>query len=140
MEIMLSIKPKYIQKILTGEKTVEIRSRKMNLPINTKIWLYSTSPEKSIVGRASVLDYKYENREEIWSNHFVETAIDLDEYSKYTKNNEKVSAIFLGNVQPLKEKVSLEVVRTEIEGFQPPQFYKIIESNSILSSDSEFIS
>ena len=126
MEIILSIKPRYMEKILSGEKTVEIRSRKMNISPNTKIWLYSTTPDKSIVGYVSVIDYVYGNREEIWTNYRTATAINEDEYIHYTKNQEKVSAIIFGEVQELEEKISLTTLRSHFKGFQPPQFYKII--------------
>ena len=63
MEILLSIKPRIISKILSGEKTIEIRCRKMNIDVGTKIWLYSTSPEMKIVAYTIVNKIRYDKRD-----------------------------------------------------------------------------
>lgn len=130
MEIIMSIKPKYIKKIFTGEKTVEIRCRKMNILPNTKIWLYSTSPEKSIVGSAVVSKYVYDRREKIWEVYKAESAIDEDEFSYYTRKYKKVSAILLEDIQKLKQEIPLSTLQVKIEGFHPPQFYKKLQNSS----------
>lgn len=49
MNIILSIHPEYVEKILAGEKTVELR-RLLPRQNVEKIYIYSTSPVKKIVG------------------------------------------------------------------------------------------
>lgn len=40
--ILISIKPKYVEKILNGEKTIEIRKNKPNIELPCKVYIYCT--------------------------------------------------------------------------------------------------
>jgi predicted transcriptional regulator len=51
--ILLSIKPKYVEKILAGEKIYELRRVIPNENIDI-IFIYSSNPIKKIVGYASI--------------------------------------------------------------------------------------
>ena len=44
--IMISIKPQYVEKILNGEKTIEIRKTKPKCELPCKVYIYCTKPKK----------------------------------------------------------------------------------------------
>lgn len=44
--ILISIKPEYVEKILNGEKTIEIRKTKPNIELPCKVYIYCTKPKK----------------------------------------------------------------------------------------------
>ena len=44
--ILISIKPQYVEKILNGEKTIEIRKTKPNIELPCKVYIYCTMPNK----------------------------------------------------------------------------------------------
>lgn len=128
MEIILSIKPNIVDKILTGQKFIEIRCRKMNIDVGTKIWIYSTSPAMEIVGYTYAKEIKYIHRDELWYNYYHGIAISFDEYIIYTKNKSYVTAIFIDKPISLSNTIKLSNLRKHFNSFQPPQFYhKIYE-------------
>ncbi|CAN0590793.1 unnamed protein product, partial [Ectocarpus sp. 12 AP-2014] len=52
-DVVLSIRPKYSSRIIAGEKTVELRRRfPASAPKGTIAYIYSTSPERAMVGVA----------------------------------------------------------------------------------------
>ena len=58
--VLLSIKPEYVELIFSGAKTVELRRvvPRAVLP-NSDLIIYSTSPQKSIVGKARIERRRY---------------------------------------------------------------------------------
>ena len=44
--IMISIQPQYVEKILNGEKTIEIRKTKPKCELPCKVYIYCTKPKK----------------------------------------------------------------------------------------------
>ena len=44
--IMISIQPQWVEKILNGEKTIEIRKTKPNIKLPCKVYIYCTMPNK----------------------------------------------------------------------------------------------
>ena len=51
----MSIRPKYSGRIMAGEKTVELRRRfPASAPKGTIAYIYSTSPERAMVGVADI--------------------------------------------------------------------------------------
>lgn len=44
--ILISIRPQWVEKILNGEKTIEIRKTKPNIKLPCKVYIYCTMPNK----------------------------------------------------------------------------------------------
>ena len=44
--IMISIQPQYVEKILNGEKTIEIRKTMPKCELPCKVYIYCTKPRK----------------------------------------------------------------------------------------------
>lgn len=51
--VLISIKPEHVEKILTGQKTLEFRRSWAKYPVD-KLVIYSTSPQKRIVAIADI--------------------------------------------------------------------------------------
>ena len=49
MELLLSIRPEFVEKIISHEKKYEFRKRIFRKNVD-KIFIYSSSPEKKIIG------------------------------------------------------------------------------------------
>ena len=43
-DAIISIKPRHVKNILTGAKTVELRTRTIKMPKGSRLWVYSTLP------------------------------------------------------------------------------------------------
>lgn len=132
-QIIMSIKPCYVQKILSGEKTVELRSRKLNVQNGVRIWIYSTLPKGCVEVVATIQSIEYDHPDRIWEMYSEELAITYGEFQKYVHGNEAVSAIRLSNVTKVNNPLTLDSIRSCIQKFHPPQFFSHLNTNVELS-------
>jgi len=130
--VLISIKPKYVDQIINGEKLVEIRRRRVLFEPGTVIWIYATQPRASIVGFAIVRRIDTDDAERIWSRSAKKIAISKRVYLEYVAGAPIVSAIHLSHVNELDDAVSLEEIRSIVRGFNPPQFFHYLQGQSIL--------
>ena len=52
--LLLSLKPRYADAILSGAKTIELRRTRPNIKVPALALIYSTSPVRSLVGSCCV--------------------------------------------------------------------------------------
>ena len=140
-DALISIKPKYVDRILSGQKIVEIRSRKVNLTNNAKLWIYTTLPKASIQTIAYVKHVDIDSPELIWEKHRESIGISENSFKQYVNGSNKISAIVTKGIQRLPIEISLEEIRDIVPGFQPPQFLKFMrDDDPILSAILTIIS
>lgn len=133
-EIIISIKPNFVEKILCGEKTVELRTRRANLQPGTKMWIYSTLPKGEICASASV-EYVYTGDPNlIWAKYCDDIAITEDEFWDYVGDRELVSVIKMSEVDSVKSGVTLKKIKESLGGFTPPQFFMKLHGNDPIRS------
>ena len=129
---IISLKPRYADLILTGKKSVELRSRIVRLKPGTTIWIYSTRPVGRIVGFAEVKSVVHDEPTLIWRRFRKKICIDEAEFNSYTEDRERVSAVTLTGVQELTEAPTLDGIRELAGTFHPPQFYAYLTSENEL--------
>ena len=133
-QAILSLKPRFVDLILSGEKTVELRNRIVRMEPGTVIWIYATRPVGGIVALAELDSIVHDTPAEIWVRYEREMCIDKDYFDSYINNRESVSALILSSVRELKQSVTLDWIRRSIGSFQPPQFYSRLSLDGRLSS------
>lgn len=122
-EIIISIKPYFVDKILCGEKTVELRTKRANLLPGTRMWIYSTLPRGEICAFAYV-EYVYtENPEIIWAQYGKEIAITEEEFWEYVGERNEVTIIKMSKANTIGACVTLKNLQEVLGGFYPPQFF-----------------
>ena len=68
MNVLLSIKPKYVKEILEGRKKFEFRKSIFKRKItNNLAWIYSSAPEKKIVANFRIGEILENTPENIWN-------------------------------------------------------------------------
>ena len=134
-DVLVSIRPEYISKILNGEKTIELRRK---FPAVTAIGalalLYSTSPVQAVVAYARIKDVRKLSVSDIWKNHGAAACVSKKEFYSYFAGLEYGFAIFLDQVRPLKRQINARDLQIEF-GIVPPQSYRYVqgECTSLLS-------
>ena len=120
---LICIKPNHVVNILSGKKTVELRTRNLLLPIGTKLWIYSTLPKGKVEAIVEIdfLDTRPPNL--IWRDYKNSMSISKKLFNEYTKCRENVTAIGLRNVQLSHKNLSLNSLRSFDKNFMPPQFF-----------------
>ena len=123
-EILMSVKPKYAEKIMSGTKLVEIRRRFSDRRVGARAVLYSSSPQKALVGEASVRRVTVGSPVEIWERFGAELGCSEGEFFAYVGSAAKISAIEFEDVTPYKEPLSLSQMSHLIgNDLRPPQSF-----------------
>ena len=113
-DVLFSLWPKYIDKILSGEKTVELRTRQVNILPGTNIWFYATTPRMQIEAKATITEVLIATPRKIWTLHKDSIAISRTEYNNYVQERELVTAIKFNNIQGIEYPPSLDTIKKEI--------------------------
>lgn len=128
---VFSIAPVWINKILAGEKRVELRRRgPRSLKEPTAALLYATAPESALVARAIVTSIIYGSPEYLWQK--VGTLSGCDEYQffDYFKNCRDGAALYLDDVRSLDPPIFLSELKQK--KWRPPFSWCRISSDHFL--------
>lgn len=134
--LVMSIHPEHIDKILTGEKTVELRKRFSKKWEGKRINLYATSPFKALVGCARIKKVVHTTKESVWK--FFEHLIGCtkNEYDEYTNDADHIYAILLDDISPFNTPIPIEQLSYLLgdNHIIPPQSYLKLSNNNHWSS------
>ena len=119
MNVLLSIKPEYVAKIVNGEKKYEFRKRIFKRRDVEQIFVYSTSPVSKIVGTITIKRLLEGSTDEIWEKCSLYSGMTKEEYYCYFEGKEKAFAIEIGNVEIFTEPVDPYT----LDNFVPPQSF-----------------
>lgn len=123
-DLLVSMKPKYADRILSGSKLIEIRKRFSGKWAGCKAVLYSSSPQKALIGEATVRSVTSGNPKDIWSRFHDNLGCTFDEFTAYVGSADQISAIELDEVFPYKEPITLAQISQLLgEDLHPPQSY-----------------
>ena len=118
----MSIKPEFANKIISGMKRYEYRKYPINVRTSHVI-IYSTSPEKVILGVAEVDGIQTASPTAIWEKTKHSGGITRRLFRDYFKNKKTAHAIKLKNILPFDKKIK----PTEIEkNFKVPQSFMYV--------------
>jgi predicted transcriptional regulator/N-acetylglutamate synthase-like GNAT family acetyltransferase len=123
-KILISVKPKYAGRILAGTKLTEIRKKFSNRWVGCRAILYASSPQKALVGEATVVSVTSGSPADIWSQFGQSVGCTADEFRAYAGSASRISAIELGDVIPYREPIGLAQVSYLVrEDLAPPQSF-----------------
>jgi predicted transcriptional regulator/DNA-binding XRE family transcriptional regulator len=122
-DVVLSIRPRYSEKIISGDKTVELRRRfPVSAPKGTIAYIYSTSPVRAMVGSAQIKSVLKLPVEEIWDRFSQKAFIQKPDFDNYFEGSEVGFALLFEKVKPFSEPLPLELLRKQFD-FEPPQSF-----------------
>ena len=123
-DILVSMKPKYAEKILAGSKLIEIRKKFSERWVGRKAALYASSPQKALVGEATVRSVTSGAPAAIWAQFGAGIGCSASEFQSYVGSATQVFAIELDEVFPYKAPIGLSVISHLLrEDLRPPQSY-----------------
>lgn len=123
-KILISIKPTYAGRILAGTKLCEVRKRFSRKWIGARAVLYSSSPQKALVGEATINAVVVSSPQEVWAKFGPSIGCSFAEYEAYVGSSAQVSAIELEDVVPYVEPISLAQISHLLqEDLRPPQTF-----------------
>ena len=126
--IVLSLKPRFARDIIAGDKTVELRRVEPKIVVPTRGLIYSTSPERALVGVCIVTAVRSDRLEALWDEFGPETGLSHQEFLRYFNGVDKGAALTLTRAEPLRRKVCLADLRSGPRRFRPPQSFAYVRT------------
>ena len=105
MDVLLSIKPKYVKSIIEGDKRYEFRKTIFkNREIN-RIYIYSSSPVKKIVGSFEIGGILEDHPDDLWDTVKEFAGIDNRDFFAYFEGKSRAFAIEIQNLQEFNDPI-----------------------------------
>jgi predicted transcriptional regulator len=117
MNLLLSIKPEYTEKIFSGQKKYEFRKQKPKLPINI-VYIYESHPSKKIVGWFNIESIFSDSPEVIWEKCKEFGGIKEKKYFTYCNGNKIIHAFKIDEIYKFKNPINPFEI---FPAFKPPQ-------------------
>lgn len=133
--LLLSVRPRFARALLDGTKTVEVRRRFPDVPAGTTVVLYSSSPERALVGTMTVRAVARIAAEDIWRTHKDEISIQWDELSAYLSGASASSVLKLESPVTWRHAVPLDSMR-RVLGLEPPQSFRYLTARQLLKVET----
>lgn len=122
-DVVLSIKPQYSSKIMEGKKTIELRRRfPMDVPEGTLAFIYSTTPDKALVGCAEIESVTKSTVSSMWRAHRHDACITKRDFETYFDGQTHGFALRFRGARPFKHSIDLSELRQRFD-FEPPQSF-----------------
>lgn len=105
--ILMSIKPQYVEKILSGNKKYEYRKNRAKRNDIDKIIIYSTAPIMKVVAEVDIEEIIESTPDILWKKTKLESGITEEFFYKYYKNKTTAVVYKLGNIKIYDKPKSL---------------------------------
>ncbi len=123
MNVLLSIKPKYANAIINGDKKVEFRKLPFKQHVK-KVYIYSSAPEQKIIGYFTFDDIVSGTPEKLWKKFKKVGVIEEDDFFSYFSNKQIGYSIKIKTVKKFTKGINPKDI---FENFFPPQSYMYCE-------------
>lgn len=114
--LLISIHPKFVEKILTGEKRFEFRKHIPSCEIS-HLLIHATAPEKHLVAIVEIEQILQAPPSVLWEQTKYAAGISRSFFREYFYGSKIASAFQLGRVFPIPEDVAQQIA------YLPPQSY-----------------
>ena len=117
MDVLLSIKPIYVRRISNGEKKFEFRKKIFkNEP--ERVFIYSSAPEKRIIGYFPYLGFLSNTPTEIWKRTSQSAGIAMESYHKYFHGKSIAYALIIDQLVVFSDPIDPFFI---FDNFKAPQ-------------------
>ena len=103
MNVILSIKPEFVEKIFSGEKQYEYRKVLFKQKVDT-VYIYASRPISKIVGEFKIDEILCDTPENIWKETRRQSGVTRKFFDKYYKGREKAVALKIKDCKEYKEE------------------------------------
>lgn len=119
---LMSIRPEYAEKILSGEKRIELRRQRPRLEPGDIVIVYVTSPASEVAGAFSVGEVISKSVNSMWRTFRPVLGVEKAKYEAYFDDRDVAYGITIDRVWSSRP-IDLPSLRRRFDGFVPPQSY-----------------
>ena len=128
--VVLSLRPRFAEAILTGVKTVEFRRTEPRIVVPTRALLYAATPVRALVGTCIVTSVESAGLVDLWREYGSRSGLDYGEFKGYFEGVETGTALTLAHPQPFRREVALQDLRAQPGSFRPPQSFAYVDAET----------
>lgn len=129
-DLLLSIRPQHLHKILGGTKRIELRRKFSTKWLGRVVNLYASGPVMQMMGQARVSRIVSKAPDLIWMEFKGEIGCSREEFDNYTAGASEIYALELDEVTPFRVPVSRgDAAALLRDRLVPPQSYCTLEKN-----------
>jgi predicted transcriptional regulator len=122
MNVLLSIKPEYVEKILSRRKKYEFRKQRPRIRTKTqKAYIYSTYPICKIVGSFNIRNIQQNHPKILWRKFGSRAGIDADQFSEYFGSRKVGFAIEISSLRTFDPPIE---PKRAFDDFVAPQSFR----------------
>lgn len=122
MNIIISIKPQFVEKIISEEKKYEFRKIIPKKDVE-KVFMYSTVPDKKIVGYFTYDDIIEDTPTNLWNRCSRYAGIKRKDFFDYFKDKTRAYAIKINDLNIFDNPIDVN----NLENFIAPQSFQYID-------------
>lgn len=119
MNVILSIKPEFVEKIFSGEKKYEYRKVLFKQKVDT-VYIYASRPISKIVGEFRIEEIICDTPENIWNLTKEQSGVTKKFFYKYYEGKDKGVALKIKDCKEYEEGVNPDSLVTN---FKVPQSF-----------------
>lgn len=136
--ILLSIKPFYVNKIIEGTKTIELRrKRPKQIKKGSLVLIYATAPTKSIIGAFKVKNIIEEQIKHLWKKVSPKAAVSREEFNIYFSGSDIGYGIVIGEKWIFENPITLSTMKDADETFNVPQSFRYVTDKDLIFVEDE---
>ena len=126
--MILSLKPRFAEAILSGTKTVEVRRVEPRITVPTRAFVYATTPVRALLGCCIVDDVVSDSLGCLWQTYGSRTGLQYSEFLRYFDGVNTGTALTLSSAERFDLEIPLAALRSNLLGFRPPQSFAYLDS------------
>jgi len=129
--LVMSIRPQYAERLLTGKKSVEIRKSFAGHWQGQRVTLYASAPAKRLVGEARIERVFTGAPDQVWEMYGEGIGCARGEFDQYAGAARKISAVVMCDVRPYHRPLSISDASDLVaENLRPPQTHQAVHRGS----------
>jgi predicted transcriptional regulator len=135
--LLVSIRPRFVEQIFAGTKTVELRRVRPRVEAGALVIMYASGTQKALVGAFQIAEVIAASPPAIWHRFGSKTGLSKAELESYFTDLDTGFAIEVAHTWQLPEPVHLSALRRQCGGFHAPQGYRYLDMGEVLSMGGE---
>ena len=128
--MILSLKPRFADAILSGVKTVELRRTEPKIRVPTRALIYATTPVRALLGTCIVTTVSSDDLAALWQKYGSNTGLRHPEFLHYFDGVDAGTALTLASASRFREPIPLGDLRSKPWGFRPPQSFAYVDAET----------
>jgi predicted transcriptional regulator len=130
--LFIVVKPEYANKLISGKKDIELRKMKPNVQPGDYVIIYASAPVKAVLGFGKVKTIIECTPKCLWESYSNRLGINEQSYLSYYDGYHKAIGIEFDMIKSVMP-IGLEELRRVDPNFQPPQIYRYVTNEDIVT-------